>query len=106
MKRTLMMVIAMGLLGAAPLARAADEPKPDCGEKQQALDDAKASEKSAAAKPDLSPCKDLKGPEKKSCEDPIKEKSKADEKAAKDGVKAAKTALECCKKPDKKGCAP
>ena len=103
LKRMLLTGIAMGLLAAAPAARAADEPKPDCSEKQKALDDAKASEKSAG-KPDLSGCKDLKGQEKKDCENPIKEKAKADAKAAKDGDKSAKTALDCCKKPDTKGC--
>jgi len=103
LKRMLLTGIAMGLLAAAPAARAADEPKPDCSEKQKLLDDAKANEKSAG-KPDLSSCKDMKGQEKKNCENPIKEQAKAEEKAAKDGVKMAKTALDCCKKPDKKGC--
>jgi hypothetical protein len=103
--KTLMTVIAVGLLSLGSAARAADAPKPDCTEKQKAVDDAKATEKSAG-KPDLSPCKDMKGKEKKDCETPIKDKSKADEQAAKDSVKAAKTALDCCKKPDKKGCTP
>jgi hypothetical protein len=104
--KTLMMVIAVGLLGFGSAARAADAAsKPDCTEKQKAVDDAKATEKSAG-KPDLTPCKDMKGKEKKDCETPIKDKAKTDSQAAKDSVKAAKTALDCCKKPDKKGCTP
>jgi hypothetical protein len=105
MKKTLMVAMAVGFLGLASAARAADEPKPDCSEQQKALDDAKGTEKTAG-KADVSSCKDMKGQEKKDCENPIKEKAKADEKAAKESVKAAKTALDCCKKPDKKGCAP
>jgi len=108
MKRTMMVSLVVALLGTGGVARAADPATaPDCSEKQKALDDAKTQQKEAAsAKPDLSSCKDLKGQEKKDCEAPLKEKVKSEEKMAKDNVSAAKTALACCKKPDKKGCAP
>jgi hypothetical protein len=106
MKRTLIAIACAAFLGAAGVARAADAgaAKPDCADKQKALDDANAAAKTAAAKPDLSTCKDKKGAEKTDCEKPIKEKAKTDAKAAKDKVKEAKTALDCCKDPKKKGC--
>jgi hypothetical protein len=105
MKRTLMVLVAAVTmsLGIASSARAADE-KPDCSEKQKALDDANASAKTAS-KPDLSSCKDMKGKEKKDCETPLKAKAKDDAKAAKDKVAGAKKDLACCKNPKKKGCA-
>ena len=59
-----------------------------------------------ASKPDLSSCKEKKGKDKTDCEKPLKEKATTDTKAAKDNAKAAKTALDCCKNPKKKGCAP
>src|SRR4029077_12012472 len=46
MKRTLLVLITTGMLGFGSGARAADAaPKPDCTEKQKAVDDAKAAEK-------------------------------------------------------------
>jgi hypothetical protein len=104
MKRTLMVLVAAlsMSLGVAASALAAD--KPDCTEKQKALDDAKASAKTAS-KPDLTSCKDMKGKEKKDCEKPLKDKAKDDSKAAKDKVTGAKKDLDCCKNPKKKGCA-
>jgi hypothetical protein len=104
MKRILMAVIPVALMTLAPVTFAADQPaKPDCAEKQKALDDANAAVK-AAATPDLSSCKDKKGKEKTECEKPLKDKAKADAKEAKAKVKEAKTALDCCKNPKKKGC--
>jgi hypothetical protein len=105
MKRTLIAIACAALFGAVSVARAADAgaAKPDCAEKQKALDDANAAAKTAA-KPDLSSCQDKKGKEKTECEKPLNEKAKADAKAAKDKVKEAKTALDCCKNPKKKGC--
>lgn len=106
MKRIMMVLISAFALSASTAAFAADPmPKPDCADKQKALDDANAAAKSAA-KPDLSSCKDKKGKEKTDCEKPLKDKAKADAKAAKDKVKDAKTALACCKNPKKKGCTP
>jgi hypothetical protein len=106
MKRTLIAIACAALFGAGGIARAADAgaAKPDCAEKQKALDDANVAVKTAA-KPDLSTCKDKKGAEKTDCEKPLKEKAKTDAKAAKDKAKEAKTALDCCKNPKKKGCA-
>ena len=106
MKRTLMMLIAAASMsmGSVALAQEAGA-KPDCGEKQKALDDANAAAKTAS-KPDLSSCKDMKGKEKTACEKPLKDKAKDDAKAAKDKEKEAKTALDCCKNPKKKGCTP
>jgi hypothetical protein len=104
MRRMLMVLVTGMTLGISTLALAADPP-PDCTEKQKAVDDAKDAAK-AAAKPDLSSCKDMKGKEKSECEKPIKAKSKDDSKAAKDKVKDANTALACCKNPKKKGCTP
>jgi hypothetical protein len=101
MKRMLVVLVAALSLGFSGLAAAAD--KPDCTEKQKAVDDAKAAAK-AASKPDLASCKEMKGKEKGECEKPLKAKAKEDSKAAKDGVKAASTALGCCKNPKKKGC--
>ena len=108
MKRTLMAIVCAAFLGAsASVARAADAPaaKPDCAEKQKAVDDANAAAKTAP-KPDLSSCKEKKGKEKTDCETPLKDKAKTDTKAAKDKAKEAKTALDCCKNPKKKGCSP
>ena len=105
MKRTLMVLVAAWSIGLGARALAAEEAaKPDCTEKQKALDDAKAAEK-AAAKPDLSSCKDMKGKDKTACEKPIKDKAKEDAKAAKEKTAAAKKDLDCCKNPKKKGCA-
>jgi hypothetical protein len=104
MKRMLMALLPLVCLALGPTALAADA-APDCSAKQKAVDDANAAAKAAAA-PDLSSCKDKKGKEKTDCEKPIKEKAKADAKAAKDQVKQAKTALACCKNPKKKGCTP
>ena len=103
MRRTLMVLLTGFALGFSTLAAAADAP--DCSEKQKAVDDAKEAAK-AAAKPDLSSCKDMKGKEKTDCEKPLKEKAKSDQTAAKDTAKQAKTALDCCKNPKKKGCTP
>jgi hypothetical protein len=97
----LVVLVAAVSLGFSGLAAAED--KPDCTEKQKAVDDAKAAAKTAS-KPDLASCKEMKGKEKTACEKPLKDKAKEDAKAAKDGVKAASTALGCCKKPKKKGC--
>ena len=107
MKRTLIAIACAAFLGAGASALAADAgaPKADCSEKQKALDDANAAVKAAAA-PDLSSCKDKKAKEKTDCEKPLKEKGKADAKAAKDKAKEAKMALDCCKNPKKKGCSP
>jgi opacity protein-like surface antigen len=108
MKRTLMAIVCAAFLGAAAsVARAADAPaaKPDCAEKQKAVDDANAAAKTAATA-DLSSCKEKKGKEKTDCEKPLKDKAKTDTKAAKDKAKEAKTALDCCKNPKKKGCSP
>jgi hypothetical protein len=104
MKRMLMVLVTGMTLGISSLALAAD-PKPDCSAQQKTLDDAKAAAK-AAAKPDLSSCKEMKGKEKSACEKPLKDKAKEDGKAAKDKVKEAQTALACCKNPKKKGCTP
>jgi hypothetical protein len=107
MKRAIMIVLTAVAFGFGARAFAADAPaaKPDCAEKQKAYDDAKAAAKTAA-KPDLSTCKDKKGKEKTDCEKPLKDKAKDDAKAAKDKEKEAKTALDCCKNPKKKGCTP
>ncbi len=107
MKRTMMILLTVAAFGFGARAFAADAPaaKPDCTEKQKAYDDAKAASKTAA-KPDLSTCKDKKGKEKTDCEKPLKDKAKDDAKAAKDKEKEAKTALDCCKNPKKKGCTP
>jgi hypothetical protein len=106
MKRTLMIMVTAASLGLGARVLAADAAaKPDCTEKQKAYDDAKAATK-AVAKPDLSSCKDKKGKEKTDCEKPVKDKAKDDAKAAKDKEKEAKTALDCCKNPKKKGCTP
>lgn len=101
MKRMLVVLVAAVSLGFSGFAAAAD--KPDCSEKQKAVDDAKAAAK-AAPKADLAACKEMKGKEKGECEKPLKAKAKDDAKAAKDAVKAASTALGCCKNPKKKGC--
>jgi hypothetical protein len=107
MKRMMMTVLAVAALGLGARAFAADAAaKPDCTEKQKAYDDAKAATKTASAKPDLSTCKDKKGKDKTDCEKPLKDKAKEDAKAAKDKEKEAKTALDCCKNPKKKGCTP
>jgi uncharacterized membrane protein len=106
MRRILMAMIPVALMTLGSVALAADAPaKPDCAEKQKALDDANAAAKTAA-KPDLSSCTDKKGKEKTDCEKPLKDKAKADAKDAKGKVKDAKTALDCCKNPKKKGCTP
>lgn len=105
MKRMLVVLVAAVSLGFSGFAAAADEPKPDCTEKQKAADDAKAAAK-MAAKPDLTSCKEMKGKEKADCEKPLKDKGKEDAKAAKDSAKAASDALACCKNPKKKGCTP
>jgi hypothetical protein len=104
MKRMLMVLVAGMSLGLSTLTLAADPP-PDCSEKQKGVDDAKAAAK-AVAKPDLSSCKDMKGKEKTECETPIKAKGKDDAQAAKENIKGAKMALDCCKNPKKKGCTP
>jgi len=104
MKTTLMAVMCATLLGSFSVAFAEDAPaKPDCSEQKKALEDAHAAVK-ASIKPDLSSCADKKGKEKLECEKPLKEKAKADTAAAKDKVKEAKTALDCCKNPKKAGC--
>jgi hypothetical protein len=107
MKRTMMILLTVATFGFGARAFAADAPaaKPDCTEKQKAYDDAKAASKTAA-KPDLSTCADKKGKEKTDCEKPLKDKAKDDAKAAKEKEKEAKTALDCCKNPKKKGCTP
>ncbi len=106
MKRTLMIMVTAASLGLGARVLAADAAaKPDCTEKQKAYDDAKTAAK-AASKPDLSSCKDKKGKDKTDCEKPLKDKAKEDAKAAKDKEKEAKTALDCCKNPKKKGCTP
>jgi len=106
MKRMLMALVPAALMTFGTMALAADAPaKPDCAEKQKALDDANAAVKTASAKPDLSSCKDKKGKEKTDCEKPLKDKQKSDLTDAKAKAKAAKTALDCCKNPKKKGCA-
>ena len=106
MKRIMMILVSAFALNVSTAAFAADAgAKPDCAEKQKALDDANAAVKSAG-KPDLSSCKDKKGKEKTDCETPIKDKAKTDARRAKDKAKEAKTALACCKNPKKKGCTP
>ncbi len=105
MRRTFLTLVPVLMLSFGSAAFAADAPaKPDCADKQKAVDDANAAVK-AAAKPDLSSCKDKKGKEKTDCEKPLKDKAKEDSAAAKDKVKAAKKDLGCCKDPKKKGCA-
>ncbi|HVV48621.1 MAG TPA: hypothetical protein VHO06_03095 [Polyangia bacterium] len=105
MKRMLMALIPAAMMTFGTMALAADAPaKPDCTEKQKALDDANAAVKTASAKPDLSSCKDKKGKDKTDCEKPIKDKQKADVTDAKAKAKDAKTAVACCKNPKKKGC--
>jgi hypothetical protein len=108
MKRMVMVVVAAWSLGLAYAAAAAEDApaKPDCSDKQKAVDEAKASAKTASAKPDLSPCKDMKGKEKTDCEKPIKDKSAEESKAAKDKVTSSKKDLACCKNPKGKGCTP
>ena len=104
MKRTLMTLVSALLLSFGSAALAADAAaKPDCSTQQKALDDANTAAK-AAAKPDLSSCADKKGKDKTDCQKPLKDKGKDDSKAAKDKVKDAKKALDCCKNPKKKGC--
>lgn len=106
MKRIMMVLVSAFALSTTTAAFAADAAaKPDCADKQKAVDEATAAAKSVG-KPDLSTCKDKKAKEKTDCEKPIKDKAKADAKAAKDKVKDAKTALACCKTPKKKGCTP
>jgi len=106
MRRALMVMISAATLSMGGAAFAAEPAaKPDCADKQKALDDANAAAKTAG-KPDLSSCKDMKGKEKTDCEKPLKEKAKSDQTAAKDTAKQAKTALDCCKNPKKKGCTP
>ena len=95
----------MALAADAPAAKAAPAAKPDCTDKQKALDDANAAVKTASAKPDLSSCKDKKSKEKTDCEKPLKDKQKSDLTDAKAKAKEAKTAADCCKNPKKKGCA-
>jgi hypothetical protein len=105
MKRMLIVLVAAASMSLAGAARAADEKaaaeKPDCSAQQTAHEDAV---KASKAKPDLSSCADKKGKEKSECEKPLKEQAKADATAAKAKVKEAKMALDCCKKPTKKGC--
>ena len=101
MKRTLIALVTALAMGVSGFAAAED--KPDCSEKQKAVDDAKAEAK-VAAKPDLSSCKDMKGKEKTECEKPLKAAGKDAAKAAKDKIKDASGALACCKNPKKKGC--
>ena len=104
MKRTLLILVTAASFTVGARAFAADAAaKPDCTEKQKAYDDSKAAAKTAT-KPDLSSCKDKKGKDKTDCEKPLKDKAKDDAKAAKDKEKEAKTALDCCKNPKKKGC--
>lgn len=97
MKRVLLFAFAFSILPLA--ARAADAP--DCSAQKTAHEDAV---KAAKVKPDLTPCKEMKGKEKTECEKPIKEKAKADATDAKAKVADAKKALDCCKNPKKKGC--
>ena len=105
MRRTFLTLVPVLMLSFGSAAFAADAAaKPDCADKQKAVDDANAAVK-AAAKPDLSSCKDKKGKEKTDCEKPLKDKAKEDSTAAKDKVKATKKDLGCCKDPKKKGCA-
>ena len=101
MKRALMVLVTALAMGISGFASADD--KPDCSDKQKAVDDAKAEAKTAA-KPDLSSCKDMKGKEKSECEKPLKAAAKDAAKAAKGKIKDASTALACCKNPKKKGC--
>jgi hypothetical protein len=105
MKRMLMTLVPAVMMTFGGLALAADAAaKPDCSTQQKALDDANAAVKTAA-KPDLSSCGDKKGKDKTDCEKPLKDKAKDDTKTAKETVKSAKKALDCCKNPKKKGCA-
>jgi hypothetical protein len=76
--------------------------KPDCADKQKALDDATAAAK--ASKADLSSCAEKKGKEKADCERPLKQKATADMKEMKEKEKSAKKDLGCCKNPKAKGC--
>ena|SRR5688572_19941884 len=102
MKRILMVLAAATSLSLAGVARAEDKPaKPDCTAQQTAHEEAVAASK---VKPDLSSCDAMKGKEKTECQKPLKEKAKEDAVAAKAKVKEAKMALDCCKKPTKKGC--
>ena len=104
MKRALMILVSAFSFCGGGAALAADAPaKPDCSAKQKALDEAKAAAKTAGT-PDLSSCTEKKGKEKTDCEKPLKEKAKMESKAAKDKTKEAKTALDCCMNPKKKGC--
>jgi hypothetical protein len=100
-----MILTSIAFLGIAGGALAADTAatKPDCADKQKAVDDANAAVKTAGT-PDLSSCKDKTGKDKTACEKPLKDKSKMDVKTAKDKVKETKAALMCCKDPKKKGC--
>ena len=73
MKRIAMAFVCTAFLGGSVVARAADAgatkadvAKPDCAEKQKAVDEANAAVKSAAT-PDLSSCKDKKGKDKTEC---------------------------------------
>jgi hypothetical protein len=99
MKRILMILVAGASLSLAGAARAED--KPDCSAQKTAHDDAV---KASKAKPDFSSCADKKGKEKTECMKPLKEQAKTDGAAAKEKVKEAKMALDCCKNPKKKGC--
>ena len=105
MRRMFLTLVPVLLLSFGSAAFAADPAaKPDCTDKQKALDDANAGVK-ALAKPDLSSCKDKKGKDKTDCEKPLKDKAKDDATAAKEKVKGTKKDLGCCKDPKKKGCA-
>ena len=100
MKKMLLVLSAALWLPLATAAQAAD-PKPDCSAQKTAHDDAV---KAAKVKPDLSSCADKKGKEKTECVKPLKDKAAEEAKAAKDKVKEAKKALDCCNNPKKKGC--
>ena len=105
MRRMFLTLVPVLLLGFGSAAFAADATaKPDCADKQKALDDANAAVR-AIAKPDLSSCKEKKGKDKTDCEKPLKDKAKDDSKTAKEKVTGAKKDLGCCKNPKKKGCA-
>ena len=106
MKRSLMVMVAAVSMSLGTVAFAEEAAgKPDCGDKKTAFDEAKTAAKTAG-KADLSSCKDMKGKAKAECAKPLKDKAKEDGKAAKDKVKEAKMALDCCKNPKKKGCTP
>jgi hypothetical protein len=84
-----------------PLASARAAVKHDCSVQQAAIDQLKKQPKPAA---DLTACQALTGKAKTDCQRPLKEKAKEDARTRREHATALRTALACCKKPEKTGC--